>query len=143
MVICDFHRHDGDRVEEEPRTVLHRQIERLTKENFKCYIASELEFFLFNISYHEAFAAGYRNLIPSSDYRIDYHTMQPARDEALMRSVRNHMTAARVPIESSKGEWGRGQHEVNFIYDEPLAMADMHVVFKQGIRKSRLSKAGP
>jgi glutamine synthetase len=40
-------------------------------------------------------------------------------------------TEACVPVESSKGEWGRGQHEVNFIYDQPLPMADMHVVFKQ------------
>jgi glutamine synthetase len=135
MVLCDFHHHEGDRVEEAPRSVLLRQVERLTKENLKCFIASELEFFLFNISYHEAFATEYRNLTPSSDYRIDYHTMQPARDEALMRAVRNHMTAARVPIESSKGEWGKGQHEVNFIYDEPLPMADLHVVFKQGIKE--------
>jgi glutamine synthetase len=61
--------------------------------------------------------------------------MQPTRDEALMRAVRNGMTAARVPVECSKGEWGRGQHEVNFIYDLPLAMADMHVVFKQGLKE--------
>ena len=100
-----------------------------------CFIASELEFFLFNNTYHDAFVADYRNLTPSSDYRIDYHTMQPARDEAIMRAVRNMMTAARVPVESSKGEWGRGQHEVNFVYDEPIAMADMHVVFKQGLKE--------
>jgi glutamine synthetase len=61
--------------------------------------------------------------------------MQPARDETLFRSVRNMMSAAGVPVESSKGEWGRGQHEVNFIYDEPLEMADLHVVFKQGIKE--------
>jgi len=45
------------------------------------------------------------------------------------------MTAARVPVESSKGEWGRGQHEVNFVYDQPLPMADGHVVFKQGVKE--------
>jgi glutamine synthetase len=74
-------------------------------------------------------------LKPSSDYRIDYHTMQPARDEGLFRAVRNMMCAAGVPVESSKGEWGRGQHEVNFVYSEPLPVADMHVVFKQGIKE--------
>ena len=47
--------------------------------------------------------------------------MQPARDEAIFRSLRNFMDAADVPVESSKGEWGKGQHEVNFMYDEPLA----------------------
>jgi glutamine synthetase len=45
------------------------------------------------------------------------------------------MTEARVPVECSKGEWGRGQHEVNFVYGQPLPMADMHVVFKQGIKE--------
>jgi glutamine synthetase len=45
------------------------------------------------------------------------------------------MDAADVPVESSKGEWGKGQHEVNFIYAEPLAMADRHMVFKQGAKE--------
>ena len=52
-----------------------------------------------------------------------------------MRAIRNGMTAARVPIESSKGEWSRGQHELNFTYAQPLPMADMHGLFKQGVRE--------
>ena len=135
LVICDFRHHDGKLVAEAPRSVLRRQLEVMAKRKFTCFTASELEFFLFNQSYHDAFASDYRNLIPSSDYRIDYHTMQPGRDEAIFRSVRNWMSEARVPVESSKGEWGKGQHEVNFIYDQPLAMADMHVVFKQGMKE--------
>src|ERR1051326_6392948 len=100
-----------------------------------CYCASELEFYLFNQPYHSAHTSGYRDLQPSSDYRIDYHLMQPTRDEPLMRSVRNLMTTAGVPIESSKGEWSKGQHEINFIYDRALPMADMHVLFKQGLKE--------
>jgi glutamine synthetase len=135
LVICDFAHHDGSPVVEAPRSVLRRQLERLAERNLIAYSATELEFFLFNQSYHDAFAADYRNLTPSSDYRIDYHTMQPTRDEALMRQIRNQMGTARVPVESSKGEWGRGQHELNFVYDQPLPMADMHVVFKQGVKE--------
>jgi glutamine synthetase len=52
-----------------------------------------------------------------------------------MRALRNQLTAARVPVESSKGEWSRGQHEINFTYDQPLPMADMHVLFKQGVKE--------
>lgn len=135
LVICDSHHHDGQPVAEAPRSVLRRQVERLTKRKLACSIASELEFFLFRDTYHDAFQSEYRHLTPSSDYRIDYHTMQPAGDEPLMRAVRNQMCAARVPVENSKGEWGRGQHEINFRYDQPLPMADMHVVFKQGIKE--------
>ena len=125
LVLCDFRHHDGELVAEAPRSVLHRQLDAMAKKKLTCFTASELEFFLFNQTYHDAFAADYRNLTTSSDYRIDYHTMQPGRDEALFRSVRNWMSEARVPVESSKGEWGRGQHEVNFIYDQPLPMADI------------------
>ncbi len=135
LVICDFVRHDGSLVKEAPRSVLRRQIELLKQQGFSCGCASELEFYLFDQSYHSAFASGYRDLQPASDYRIDYHLLQPTRDEPLMRSVRNGMTAARVPIESSKGEWSRGQHEINFSYAQPLAMADMHVLFKHGIKE--------
>ena len=135
LVFCDHVKGDGNLVEESPRSVLRRQIELLKKEGFSCFCASELEFYLFNQTYHSAFTSGYRDLQPSSDYRIDYHLMQPTRDEPLMRAIRNGMTAARVPIESSKGEWSRGQHEINFVYADPLAMADMHVLFKQGMKE--------
>jgi glutamine synthetase len=135
LVFCDFRQPNGKPVEEAPRAVLQRQVDSLSQKRLICNIASELEFFLFNTSYHDAFVADYRNLTPSSDYRIDYQTMQPARDEALFRSLRNSMAAARVPVESSKGEWGRGQHEINFTYTQPVPMADMHTLFKQGARE--------
>ncbi len=135
LVFADFRQADGSRVAEAPRSVLQRQLEALAEHGLTCLCASELEFYLFNQTYHAAHAAGYRDLQPSSDYRIDYHLMQPTRDEALMRAIRNGMTAARVPVESSKGEWGRGQHEINFTCGAPLPMADLHALFKQGVRE--------
>src|SRR5262245_1329323 len=135
LVICDHVRADGALVAEAPRSVLRAQLESLKKRGLGCYCASELEFYLFNQTYHSAYGNAYRDLQPSSDYRIDYHLMQPTRDEPLMRAIRNGMTAARVPVESSKGEWSRGQHEINFTYDEPLAMADMNALFKQGVKE--------
>ncbi|MSU63581.1 MAG: glutamine synthetase [Pedosphaera sp.] len=135
LVICDFLKHDGSLVAEASRSVLRRQLDRVAKLGMTCYCASELEFYLFNQTYHSAHTSGYRDLQPSSDYRIDYHLMQPTRDEPLMRQLRNQLTAARVPVESSKGEWSRGQHEINFTYAEPLAMADMHALFKQGVKE--------
>src|SRR5213594_300940 len=135
LVLCDFVHEDGKLVDEAPRSVLQRQIDALAGRKFVCNIASELEFFLYKQTYEEAFANGFRNLVPSSDYRIDYHTMQTTRDEPLFRGIRNLMGEARVPVESSKGEWGRGQHEVNFTYSEPLEMADRHVIFKQGVKE--------
>lgn len=135
MVICDYADPQGKLVPQAPRSVLRHQLERLATLQYSAYAASELEFFLFNNTFHQAHESQYRNLTPSSDYRIDYHTMQPARDEQLMRQIRNQMNEAGVPVEGSKGEWGRGQHELNFIYDVPLLMADRHVLFKQGVKE--------
>lgn len=135
LVLCDFHHHNGQRVAEAPRSVLRHQLEAIARNGYTCYCASELEFYLFNQTYHSAFVTGFRDLQPASDYRIDYHIMQPTREEPLMRAIRNGMSEARVPVESSKGEWSRGQHEINFTYDEPLPMGDMHVVFKQGVKE--------
>jgi glutamine synthetase len=135
MVLCDVEKEDGSPVEEAPRSVLRKQVDRLAKQGLTCNCASELEFFLFNQTYADAFASHYAALKPSSDYRIDYHTMQPARDEPIMRALRTQMAGAGVAVESSKGEWGRGQHEVNFVYGHPIEMADGHCVFKQGAKE--------
>jgi glutamine synthetase len=135
LVLCDLFHHDGKPVEEAPRSVLRRQLERLRRAGYTCMTASELEFFLFNQSYHSAFSGRYSALQPASDYRIDYHTLQPAREETLMRALRNFMDGAEVPVESSKGEWGKGQHEMNFVYREALPMADGHTLFKQATKE--------
>lgn len=135
LVICDYQRHDGSYVAEAPRSVLRGQLARVSERGWKSFAASELEFYLFNQTFETAFAGGYADLKPSSDYRIDYHLLQPGRDEPLMRAIRNGLTEAGVPIENSKGEWSRGQHEINFRYAEPLKMADRHTVFKQGVKE--------
>jgi len=134
-VICDLFQPKGRRVEEAPRSVLRRQLERLDHAGLTCMTASEPEFFLFNQDYHSAYTGRYAALEPASDYRIDYHLAQPGRDETLMRALRNNLEAAGVPVESSKGEWGKGQHEVNFVYDQPLPMADGHALFKQATKE--------
>ncbi|MBC8108219.1 MAG: glutamine synthetase [Anaerolineae bacterium] len=135
LVVCDLQYDDGTIVNEAPRSVLRRQVDRLAAQGLTCNIASELEFFLFNTTFQDAFATRYSGLAPSSDYRIDYHTMQTTRDEPIMHALRRQMPIAGVGVESTKGEWGKGQHEVNFEYARPLPMADGHCVFKQGAKE--------
>ena len=38
-------------------------------------------------------------------------------------------------MENSKGEWGRGQHEMNIRYAELLDMADRHTIMKQAMKE--------
>jgi glutamine synthetase len=61
--------------------------------------------------------------------------MQPTRDEPIMHALRQQMPGAGIVVESSKGEWGRGQHEINFRYGQPLPMADGHSIFKHGAKE--------
>ena len=49
--------------------------------------------------------------------------------------MRRHLKQSGVPVETSKGEWGRGQHEINVRYAGVLEMADRHTVFKQCLKE--------
>jgi glutamine synthetase len=58
-----------------------------------------------------------------------------ARVEPLLRRIRNSMTGAGMRVENSKGECNFGQHEINFHYDQALATADDHVIYKTGAKE--------
>jgi glutamine synthetase len=45
------------------------------------------------------------------------------------------MEGAGVPVEFSKGEWGKGQEEINLRYAEALEMADRHTLYKHGAKE--------
>jgi glutamine synthetase len=135
LVICDLFHPGGEPVEVAPRQVLRRQVERAAAAGYRVKCGAELEFFLFRDSYEEAAGRGYRDLRPHSDWIEDYHILQTTRDEYLIRQIRNGMDAAGVPVEFSKGEAGRGQHEINLRYAEALEMADRHTVYKNGAKE--------
>jgi glutamine synthetase len=45
------------------------------------------------------------------------------------------MDGAGVPVEFSKGEFGRGQQEINLRFTDALEMADRHVIYKNGVKE--------
>ena len=134
IVLGDTFHEDGSVVEEIPRSILRKQVNCLAEKGQKAYLGSELEFFLCNVNYRTAHEKGYRDLTAASDYAIDYHLLQPGCDEDILRRIRNEMTAAGIQVESSKGETGKGQHEVNLEYAEAMEMADRHVIYKMGVK---------
>jgi glutamine synthetase len=135
LVFCDVYTEDGEPIEEAPRWVLRRQLERAAKHGLVVKTGSELELYLFKESMDEARARRYHALQPVSHYLEDYHILQTSKEEPLVRAIRNHMEAARVPVEFSKGEWGRGQEEINLRYAAALEMADRHVLYKHGVKE--------
>jgi glutamine synthetase len=136
LVICDLYAEEEDElVEVSPRQILKRQVERATEKGYKINAGSELEFFLFKDSYEEANKKLYRDLVTAADYIQDYHILQTTKDEWIIRQIRNGMDGAGVPVEFSKGEWGRGQHEINLKYSDVLEMADRHTIYKNGVKE--------
>jgi len=135
LVLCDVLWHDGTPVAPSPRQVLRSQIERAETLGFTPMVGSELEFFLFREPYEEARQRHYRGLTPSVPYVLDYHVLASSYDEPLLRRIRMEMKQAGMKVESSKGEAGPGQHEINFRFADALRAADDHVVYKNGAKE--------
>jgi glutamine synthetase len=136
LVLCDIE--DEQRhtlVEVAPRSILRRQIEQATQNNYAVMAASELEYYIFQESYKDAARKGHQDLDPASWYIEDYHVLQGTREEAFNGAARRHLKQSGVPVENSKGEWGLGQHELNVRYSDVLTMADRHVIYKQCLKE--------
>jgi glutamine synthetase len=136
LVLCDIlDHHTHEDVPHSPRAILKRQLKRLEAMKMKAYMASELEFFLFDDSYEGANQKGYRNLKTSGYYSEDYHILQTTKEEGVMRAIRNGLHGAGIPVENSKGEWGIGQEEINVKYSDALDMADRHAIIKNACKE--------
>jgi glutamine synthetase len=135
LVFCDVYDDDGEPVEEAPRWVLKRQIARAAAQGYVVKTAAELELYCFRETFEQARAKRYANLTPVSEYLEDYHILQTTKEEPLVRAIRNGMEGADVPVETSKGEWGRGQEEINLVYAEALEMADRTTLYKHGAKE--------
>ena len=135
LVFCDVYTEEGEPIEEAPRWVLKRQIERARPRATSSRPQPSSSSTCFRETFEEARAKRYQNLTPFSTYLEDYHILQTSKEEPLVRAIRNGMEAADVPVEFSKGEWGRGQEEINLVYAEALEMADRHVLYKHGAKE--------
>jgi glutamine synthetase len=135
LVFCDVYTEAGEPIEEAPRWVLKRQIARAAARGYAVKTAAELELYCFKESFEEARAKRYHGLTPVSGYLEDYHILQTTKEEPLIRAIRNGMEGADVPVETSKGEWGRGQEEINLRYAEALEMADRAALYKHGAKE--------
>jgi glutamine synthetase len=135
MLLADLKWFDGTDVAPSPRQILRRQLDRLAGHGLTAYAGTELEFIVYRDSYEDAWRRGYRDLTPTNLYNNDYSLLGTARVEPLLRRIRREMAGAGLIPESAKGECNLGQHEVAFRYDEALACADHHVIYKNGAKE--------
>jgi len=135
LVIADVLDHEHGELAHSPRAILKAQVARLRAAGMRAYVASELEFYLFDESYESALAKRYTGLKTAGAYIEDYHILQTTKEEAVMRAVRNGLQGAGIPVENSKGEWGPGQEEINVRYADAVEMADRHVLLKNAVKE--------
>jgi glutamine synthetase len=136
LVLCDLRDHHGHAdIPVSPRAILKRQLDRLDAMGLTAMCASELEFYLFRESFEEAEAKGWRGLTPVSAYNEDYHIFQTAKEEGVMRAIRNGLYGAGIAVENSKGEAWAGQEEINVKYGPALTTADDHVITKNACKE--------
>jgi len=136
MVLCDvLDHHTYQDIIHSPRAILKRQITRLDELGMTAMMATELEFFLFEKSFDEIRKSKFRDLAPISGYNEDYHILQTTKEEHVMRPIRNHLYAAGIPVENTKGEAETGQEELNIKYAAALDTADHHTIAKHAVKE--------
>ncbi|WP_337267020.1 glutamine synthetase family protein [Oryzifoliimicrobium ureilyticus] len=141
LVLCDLlDHHTHEEVPHSPRAILKKQVARLEAMGLRAFMASELEFFLFDQTYESAHASGYRNLKLVSAYNEDYHIFQTTKEEEVMRAIRTGLQGAGIPVENSKGEASAGQEEINVRYGDAMTMADRHSIIKNGCKEIAWAK---
>ena len=136
MIMCDLlNVNTGELIEVAPRSILQRQVDAAAAMGLLPMVASEIEFYLFHDTYDEAHDKGYRGLRPHSPWLEDYHILQTTKDEYILGQIRRGLEAAGVPVEFSKGEAGKGQHEINLDYTTAVEMADRNSVYKTAAKE--------
>ncbi len=136
LVLCnliDDNSHSN--IEIAPRSILLKQLNSLKKLGFNALTASELEYYLLEESYKEASSVQYMDLEPLGWYLEDYNIMQGTREEFFNAAARKHLKNSGIAVETSKGEFGLGQHELNVRYSDTLTMADNHIIYKQALKE--------
>ncbi|MCW2770663.1 MAG: L-glutamine synthetase [Aeromicrobium sp.] len=135
MIQCDLVWLDHTPVVQSPRTILKAQVAKAAEAGFVALAGTELEFIVFDTTYEQAWRSGYRDMTPANQYNVDYSIVGTSRVEPLLRDIRNTMYAAGMNVEGAKGECNFGQHEIGFLFDDVVATADNHAVYKTAAKE--------
>ena len=135
-LICDVYNPDGTPFVGDPRGVLRRVLQRSRDMGFDAFnIGPELEFFLF-----ETDDQGHATTLTRDE--AGYFDLGPLdHGESTRREICLNLEQMGFENEASHHECARGQHEIDFKYDEALDCADKIMTFKLAV-KSLAQKNG-
>ena len=135
LVFCDVYTEEGEPIEEAPRWILQRQVERAAKRQVYGQDRRSSSS-TSSRSRSRRRAQALPGLTPVSRVPGGLpHPPDDPKEEPLIRAHPQRDGRRRVPVEISKGEWGRGQEEINLRYAEALEMADRHTLYKHGAKE--------
>ncbi len=127
-LICDVYTPDGKPFDGSPREVLKKVLRDAAEMGYSLDVGPELEFFLFRTTREGKLTlktldnAGYFDMGP-----VDLG--EDARKDIVIT-----LEEMGFDIEASHHECARGQHEIDFKYDEALSTADRVMTFKLAVK---------
>ncbi|MBN1236399.1 MAG: type I glutamate--ammonia ligase [Methanotrichaceae archaeon] len=122
-MICDVHLPNGKPFGGDPRYVLRRQLEKAQEMGFSMNVGPELEFFLF-----EKQNGGSATTPHDFGGYFDLGPVDLAED--VRREIIRALMQMDFTVEASHHEVAKGQHEIDFVYDDALKNSDKVVTFK-------------
>jgi glutamine synthetase len=134
IVLAEARRRDGTVIPEAPRAILLRQVERLARYGLAAWVATELEFYVYEDSYAGSFRKGYRGLSPLYHRNGDNDVLVTEFLDQYLRPLRLAMADLGLHAEATQGEGGVGQAEMNFPPGAPIQAADGHALFKHAAK---------
>ena len=127
-MFCDIHTPRGEPFVGDPRFVLKRNLERLSRLGFTYYVGPELEFFyLKNADTPEP--------LDDSGY---FDQLSGPSSADLRRDTVLNLAEMGIPVKYSHHEAARGQHEIDLQYTDALTMADSVMTAKLVIKELAL-----
>ncbi|MEN8097867.1 MAG: type I glutamate--ammonia ligase [Chloroflexota bacterium] len=127
-LICDVYSADGKPFVGDPRSVLKRVLERVSKKGLVYNCGPELEFFLFRPNNEAA-------ILPVPHDVGGYFDFSPRDKAQVVRSdIVKALDVMGMEVEASHHEVASGQHEIDFAYADSLTAADNAVTFKYTVK---------
>ena len=127
-MMCDVLLPTGERFEGDPRAVLHAALEEGAALGYRYIVSPELEFFLLDASGDGAMPQ------PLPNDRGGYFDLSADPASDVRREVCAELARMGIGIESSHHEVAAGQHEIDFIPDDALHIADAIITARSTIR---------
>lgn len=133
-LICDVYTPEHQPFEGDPRCVLKKQIKKATQMGYTYKVGPEMEFFLFpkdpngKIKRASRGNGYYFSLIMDESYKIKKEVMETLEKMGIVAETSTHEVAD-------------NQHEIDFLFDEVLRVADSAITLKLAV-KSIAAKYG-